>query len=200
MLALASLRPALSTYQPRLVEISGQPRAAVALIFHEPEDELRLLFIERTQHQADPWSGHLAFPGGRLEAEDPNLRAAAERETREELGLDLGSAEFLGRLDDLTGATLPVLISAFVYAVENPGPLVLNPEVKEAFWVPVSRLLDPTRQRECRFPFRGLEHRLMPAIDLLGPGRPLLWGITYRFVARLLELNGYLLPRPDEPL
>ena len=195
---IANLRRALAARQPRLLSAASKTRAAVAAILHEQTPAPRLLFIERAECEGDPWSGHLAFPGGRVEADDRNPRAATERETLEEIGLDLRPAECLGQLDDLTGSTLPVLVSAFVYRIASPVAFALSPEVEQAFWVPVDRLLDPGRHAERRFPFRGLEDRVLPAIDLLGPGRPVLWGITYRFVAQLLQLTGHELPRPDE--
>jgi 8-oxo-dGTP pyrophosphatase MutT (NUDIX family) len=158
---------------------------------------LSLLFIERAEHPGDPWSGHLAFPGGRVEAQDADPRGAAQRETAEETGLDLGRAAYLGQLDDLTGANLPVLVSGFVYHLLTPtDPLALSSEVRQAFWKPLEELLEPARQVERTFDFRGAQRRFA-AIDLLGPGRPVLWGITYRFVSHLLALLGHpLAPIP----
>ncbi len=48
-----------------------------------------LLFIRRAEKSGDPWSGHMAFPGGHMESSDASLLAAAIRETQEEIGLDL---------------------------------------------------------------------------------------------------------------
>ena len=67
--------------------------------------------------------GTLPFPGGRIEADDPSPQAAAERETLEEVGLDLSSAEYWGRVDDLTGHMLPVVVSGFVYRLATPAAL-----------------------------------------------------------------------------
>ena len=198
MIAIADIRAALARHHPRTASHSDRTPAAVALVLRACQGQTQLLFIERTRQEGDPWSGHIAFPGGRREECDADLRRTAERETREEIGLDLDPAEYLGRLDDLTGASLPVRVAAFVYVVDNPPPLTPNSEVQEAFWVPLAILLDPARQLECQFPFRGLEGRLLPAIDLLEPGRPVLWGITYRFVVQLLGQVGYQLPHPEE--
>src|SRR5262249_57100994 len=103
---------------------------------------------ERARHGGDPWSGHMAFPGGRVDPGDADARAAAERETREELGLSLEGAESLGRLDDLhAGVRLvaPLVLSAFVYRLDRRVPLTPNHEGAEALWVPVTALLDPAR-------------------------------------------------------
>ena len=71
--------------------------AAVLRVVDEPE----LLFIKRAEVAHDPWSGHVAFPGGRMEPDDESLEATAIRETFEELSLDLKAGQMLGRLDDL---------------------------------------------------------------------------------------------------
>ena len=121
-------------------------------------------------------------------------RRAAERETLEEVGVDLRGEEPLGRLDDLTGVSLPVVVSCFPYAVRRQMSLTLNEEVADAFWFPLEELLDPGRQREARFRFRGrgLAH---PAVQVLGNGRPLLWGITYRLVFHFLDVMECASPR-----
>ncbi len=92
--------------------------------------------------------------------------------------------------DVLTGATLPVLVSGFVYNVSTYGPFLPNDEVKDAFWVRLRELVDARRHRERSFRIENAERRF-PAIDLAGSGRRVLWGISYRLVAQLLTLLGH---------
>ena len=99
--AWAAVQVGLAQHQAYLVGSTDKTRAAVAVVLGPTSEGLQLLFIERAQHPDDPWSGHIAFPGGRIEADDPSPRAAAERETLEEVGLDLSTAEYWGRVDDL---------------------------------------------------------------------------------------------------
>ncbi|MFT5088134.1 MAG: 8-oxo-dGTP pyrophosphatase MutT (NUDIX family) [Candidatus Latescibacterota bacterium] len=167
--------------------------ASVAAIIRPDNDDTQLLFIERARVDGDPWSGDIAFPGGRIEESDPTLRATAERETHEEIGLHLQGANYVGRLDDLQGSSLPVQVAAFVYFVENDVELDLNAEVHRAFWQSLHTLCDPNRHCQHLSRMSG-EVRPMPAIDLLGPEHPLLWGITYRFTAQLTALLGNPLP------
>ncbi len=181
----AAVQVGLAQHRPHLVGSTDKTRAAVAAVLGPTPEGLRLLFIERAQHPDDPWSGHIAFPGGRIEADDPSPRAAAERETLEEVGLDLSDAGYWGRLDDLTGYMLPVVVSGFVYCLETPADLVLGQEVGSAFWVGADQLCDSGKQTQYRLRRRGSE-QAFPALDLLGPGRPLLWGLTFRIVRQLI--------------
>lgn len=175
----------LARHRPRLVGSADEMRAAVAVVLGPTPGDLQVLFIERAYYPADPWSGHIAFPGGRIEADDPSPRAAAERETLEEVGIDLSGAEYWGRLDDLTGYMRPVVVSSFVYCLEMPADLVLSREVGAAFWVGAAQLRDPGNRTQYRLPGRG-EEQVFSALDLLGPGRPLLWGLTFRIVRQLI--------------
>ena len=94
---LSHLRPHKIPFRRRFA------RASVALIFRSTENGGKeLLFIQRARREGDPWSGDMAFPGGRLQPEDASARAAAERETLEETGMDLRRhGRFLTRLSDL---------------------------------------------------------------------------------------------------
>ena len=187
LLAIAEIRQQLNQRPPRLVEDPAKTPAAVAALLREGSGDLELLLIERARIKGDPWSGHLGFPGGKVEEGDGDLRQTAERETREELGVDPATGDFLGRLDDLTGATLPVSVAGFAYEAQMDGELVLSKEVTEAFWVPARELGDRERHRRHHFTYRGGVHE-HDVIDL-GGSRPLLWGLTYRFVAQLLGLG-----------
>ena len=200
MTTIEDIRRRLAARSPQILTDAGKTPAAVALVLYQGSEALQLLFIERSKRAGDPWSGHIAFPGGKMEACDAcdrDLRAAAERETLEEIGLDLGTAAYLGRFDDLTGLTLPVLVSGFVYALENPAVPVLNDEVREVFWKPLEELADAGRWVQHGVFYGGADH-VHPGIDVLGPGRPVLWGLTYRFVVQLLRLAGCAVPGTED--
>lgn len=190
VLRVETLRGALAARTPSLIEGDAPRAAAVAMILNERAE---VLFIERARHEGDPWSGHMAFPGGRVEADDSDARAAAERETREEVGLSLAGAELLGRLDDKRGNPLrhpELVISAFVYLVSEPGELRTNYEVEEAFWFPLNALLEPIRHvsytTDGDFEFPGL---------LVGePDRHVVWGLTYSFLESFFHVVGSPLP------
>jgi 8-oxo-dGTP pyrophosphatase MutT (NUDIX family) len=136
----------------------------------------------------------MAFPGGRVEISDESVQRAAERETFEEVGIDLASAELLGRLDDLegrhAGGTLPLVISAFVYHLPEPAPIEPSPEVELALWIPVTALVDPAHHIDYAYPLAG--GASYPGIVVGDPERHVVWGLTYRF----LEIFFQALERP----
>jgi 8-oxo-dGTP pyrophosphatase MutT (NUDIX family) len=169
----------------------GVRQAAVAMVLAEGKSGAELLFIERARALGDPWSGHMAFPGGRVEPDDPSGQHAAERETHEEVGLSLVDAELLGRLDDKTGNRHPdLVISAFVYLARAPGELVINSEVQDAFWFPLDGLLD--RARHVQYTAHGEFE--FPGILVGEPDRHVVWGLTYSFLESFFWLLGSPLP------
>jgi 8-oxo-dGTP pyrophosphatase MutT (NUDIX family) len=197
---LDQIRRALSAHEAVALAAEGKRRAAVALVLRQAGDLPEVLFIERARREDDPWSGHMAFPGGRVDPGDDGARSAAERETLEEVGLDLANGELLGRLDDMHGhhaAGVPALvISAFVYHVADPEPLVPNHEVHDSFWSPVPSLLDPERQVD--YPLRSASWGPYPGIRVGAPESQVVWGLTYRFLEILLNVSGLQLPHRRE--
>ena len=176
-----------SRYRLKKQYAEGRTRAAVAMILREVPGDLEILFIERATDDRDPWSGHLAFPGGKVE-QGEHARQAAERETREEIGLSLESERYLGRMSDIVGANLPVRVSCFAYAaVTEAIQPVVSPEVRDVFWVRLSDIRDPQRHRMATVGFSGRSLEV-PAIILPQSDKPALWGITYRLVMQFLEI------------
>lgn len=165
----------------------GRTRAAVAMILRELPGDLEILFIERASDERDPWSGHLAFPGGKVETGE-QARQAAERETQEEIGLDLKAERYLGRMSDIVGANLPVRVSCFVYGVVTAAAQpIVSPEVRDVFWVRLSDILRPERHQMTTVGFSGTALKV-PSIVMPQSDKPVLWGLTYRLVMQFLEI------------
>jgi len=189
----------LSSGKPEEIRDAGARRAAVAMMLRETAEGPEVFFIERARYEGDPWSGHMAFPGGRVESADTSIRAAAERETLEEVGISLSVARCLGRLDDKSGnpRTDPrLVISAWVYALEEVGEPSLNHEVQQAFWFPLAGLLDPLRHVPHPVGEAGME---FPGILVGEAGRHVVWGLTYSFLESFFVAVGRPLPDRWQP-
>ncbi len=187
LITFEDVENALSRAEPSPVPEGGGTPAAVAMILRERQEGMEVLFIERASHENDPWSGNIGFPGGKVEDSDSDARGAAERETKEEVGLDLGWALYLGHLSEVSASTLPVRVSCFVYGIVDESPLEPSEEVGDVFWVPLSALVDSRNHGESVVSFAGRTYT-RPAIKLPQAGKPVLWGLTYRFVMEFLEL------------
>lgn len=196
MPTLEQIRSALSGYQPDLQSGEDRGQAAVAMVLRDLGDGPEVLFIERALREGDPWSGHMAFPGGRVDPGDRDARSTAERETLEEVGVSLEPASYLGRLDDIEGGarvqSRSLLVSAHVYHLPQPEHLTPNYEVREAFWFPVPGLLDPSRHVDYRHP--AMKDVRYPGILVGIPERQVVWGLTYRILEGFLSLMGRPLP------
>src|SRR3954462_3524737 len=124
-----------------MIEAEAPTRfAAIALVLRMASSgEPELLMIKRAEFEHDPWSGHVACPGGRMDPTDRDLEHTAIRETWEETGVDIARAgRILGTLDDISPRTPvlpPLVIRPFVAAVRPEITITANPEVAEAFWV-----------------------------------------------------------------
>ena len=187
--------PDVARLARRLRERPGMPagagpevrRAAVALVLRPDADAgLELLFIKRAEYAGDPWSGQVAFPGGRHEPQDETLRETAVRETREETGVDLDAAGVvIGTLDDLwprTPVLPPIVVRPYVAVLAPDVPFALSEEVAAAFWAPLARLRAPDATFEATVLVRG-EERRVPAVRHVDYT---IWGMTERIFRNLL--------------
>jgi 8-oxo-dGTP pyrophosphatase MutT (NUDIX family) len=187
MSLLARLPTALAGALPRLHE--ADRRAAVAVVARDGGDGGELLFIRRAEHPLDPWSGHMAFPGGMVDPGDADPLAAARRETREELALDLDAdAALLGRLSDVKPLSLraSLAISPFVFVLRGAPALLPNDEVQEALWIPWRFFAD----RANRSTFFWTRNGVPVPMPCYKWGERVVWGLTLRMVDELLELVG----------
>ncbi len=147
------------------------------------EDGPEVWFIRRAPRRGDPWSGHVGFPGGRAEAIDAHLRATAQRETWEELGVALPDAHWLGRLDDLrTRPVRSLMVRPHVFALDAVPDWTPNHEVADVFHTTLGALMRGTDRTTMRWP-AGLGVTL-PKVDIDGH---VLWGLSLQIVDDLLD-------------
>jgi len=181
--ALASYG-ARNTSQPPISDVTTL-KAAVALVLRA-RDPLEILLVKRAVSDADPWSGHMALPGGRYDKSDPDFLSTAKRETIEEVGIDLDqSALLLGRLDDTSPSThrLPLLsISPFVFGVSGDrNAHVASSEIGQVFWVQIEGLMNPENHCTVEIPLPE-GPRAFPCLSVEGEH---VWGLTYRILSQL---------------
>lgn len=188
----------LDTISCKLAALDGDhgvapdgPRAAVAAILRElpGADSPDLFFIRRAEHPNDPWSGHIAFPGGRRDPDDASLLATAIRETREEVSIDLSVDHLLARLPDVPAFTQTkkgnLVVTPFVFALRRDVSIVPNAEVASTLWIPLATLARGEGKASFKFDYMGQTYDL-PCIHL-EPGQHRLWGLTYRMLEMLLD-------------
>lgn len=166
-------------------------RAAIALVLRMGElGEPELLMIKRAEVERDPWSGHVACPGGRMEPGDLDLAQTAMRETWEETGIELSRVgRILGTLDDISPRTPvlpPIIIRPFVAAVPSDVSIVQSPEVSAAFWVPMSALRDRASWGMGVVQVRGADRE----VATFTHAGYTVWGLTERVLKQLLERMG----------
>lgn len=130
----------------------------------------------------------MAFPGGRAAPVDASGRHTAERESWEEVGLDLAAeAEVLGPLDELVAPVRrsvrpPLVIETWVYRLARDPPLKPNHEVARVYWFSLERLRSGEGRGTLMYDYEGSTLEL-PCVRLDGT---LIWGLTLRLVDDLL--------------
>lgn len=188
---VARLAERIASHQPAEVNEPGVRRAAVALIVRlSPQTaQPEIFFIQRAQYETDPWSGQIAFPGGREEPDDSSLNETVVREILEETGIDIRrDGEILGSLDDLRpmAVTLPaVIVRPYVVLLGDHAEPELSHEVAASFWVPLTSIRDSTAWRDTMVTARSTEFMRM-AFHHDGF---VIWGMTERILSRFLALT-----------
>lgn len=170
------------------IEAARIRQAAVTLLLRDNPGAAELLIIKRAEREGDPWSGHLALPGGRAESQDADLLVTAARETYEEIGVELfGENCFIGQLPLLkpNNPRLPQIeITPLVALAPAQLTIKLSEEVDDVLWLPVGQLKREGLSAAYEMRFGDLVKKWPAYPSPLGP----IWGITERILSDFLSL------------
>ncbi len=189
MITAAEVRQRLARREPRTVPREPTTKLAAVSLILRAARELEVLLIKRAEHPRDPWSGHMAFPGGRKDEEDRDLAATAIREVREEVGIALDAGELAGRLDDVQAIArarpVDLVIVPHVFVLAREVELAPDPrEVELALWAALGPMLTGESRTTRSYARDGVP------IELPGwrVGEHVVWGLTYRMLELLFDV------------
>ena len=192
MTSLPAIQTCVESHSPRLIRHEKRKLAAVSLILTHSDSDVEILFIERAKRLQDPWSGQMAFPGGKWEHGDINGMATAMRETHEEVGLNLHSRDCIGRLDDFgapkNSPASGLVVEPYIFKVSPKHTPSINSEVSDALWISLGWLTD-TANFVPNYNPENYED-LFPGFRVSADDSRVIWGLTYRLVVNFLCLIG----------
>lgn len=154
-------------------------KAAVAILVKPSNGDLEFFLVKRAEVDNDPWSGDMAFPGGKKNPQDATLVDTAVREVLEETSIDLRDKEAIGFMEPVYSAVRQNLaVQPVIYLFENYPDIKLNYELTKYVWTPLSVI----RNGKTNAVIKGWEG---PVYQIQGET---VWGLTYRMLEKLLEL------------
>jgi len=174
----------------QVAPLSPHRKAAVAAILrpNARTREADVLLIRRAERAGDPWSGHMAFPGGHQEPGDKDSLSTALRETQEEIGLDLRQHEYIGQLDELPATIrtvrVGISITPHVFALRGEVSFRPNYEVAEIVWGELGRMARGEIDAVRDFKYEG-QTQQAPGFRV---GEHVVWGLTHRMLTSLFDL------------
>lgn len=169
------------------------PKAAVCLIIRPStkDDELYFFLIKRRTFERDPWSGHMALPGGKYIEKDADLLATAIREVLEETGIDLRSCSVLGSLDEILPGNSAIRVLPYVaISPENIQVSINKDEIQDYVWIPLSFFEESKNLTPYEVDVRG---RRLDVRGYTFQDKGTIWGMTLRiiqdFISKISENN-----------
>ena len=175
---IAILASRLTSREP----LVGTLRSAAVSVVLKKTPRPEVLLIRRAERAGDPWSGQVAFPGGKRQEEDRSARETAERETQEEVGIDLArDSDFMGYHTPFRTHTGDMDVVPAVFLLKRETAVAANQEVESFRWADLVTLVAPESRLTYRLPSEGLE---VPALRV---GDFIVWGLTNRIISSLVQ-------------
>lgn len=170
----------LSRLREKLLEDPDEDsHAAVAVIIREQDDDIEFFLVKRAEVEGDPWSGDMAFPGGKRGEEDIDLTETASREVLEETAIDLRERSKLGYMKPIfSSVRTSMKVQPIVYIFDDEPDVSLNYELTRYLWAPLKELLN-SKTKEA---VKGWDS------DIYRYDGEVVWGLTFRMLEQIIEL------------
>jgi 8-oxo-dGTP pyrophosphatase MutT (NUDIX family) len=174
------LKDQLNKLNERLLKSPDEKAdAAVAILIRPTDEDPEVFIVKRAEVDGDPWSGDMAFPGGKKATQDKGVLDAAVREVMEETGIDLKPLKPLGYMEPLTSWVRRTFrVQPVVYLFEGDPPITLNYELTKYMWTPICEL----RKLRSRAKVKGFDSPIYRI------GDDVVWGLTCRMLDKLIEI------------
>ena len=158
----------------------NEAKAAVGVVFKREDDVLKLLLVKRAEVPGDPWSGDMAFPGGKKGPDDNGLIETVTREVYEETSIDLCSGHFLGVMAPIgSTARRGMTVLPMVFLLDEEPEIRINEELAYHLWTPFQDLVNSRGRALVKNRFDT---------DVFHVGDDVVWGLTFRMLERLIGL------------
>jgi 8-oxo-dGTP pyrophosphatase MutT (NUDIX family) len=153
--------------------------AAVAILLRERNDDLEFFLVKRAEVEGDPWSGDMAFPGGKRGDNDRDLVETASREVLEETAIDLREKSKLGYMKPIfSSVRTNMKVQPIVYVYDEEPEVNLNYELTRYIWAPLSELVQSRTKQDVK----GWNS------DVYKYDGEVVWGLTFRMLEQLIEI------------
>ncbi|MBT5643307.1 CoA pyrophosphatase [Candidatus Bathyarchaeota archaeon] len=153
--------------------------AAVAILLRERNDDLEFFLVKRAEVEGDPWSGDMAFPGGKRGDDDRDLVETASREVLEETAIDLREKSKLGYMKPIfSSVRTNMKVQPIVYVYDEEPEVSLNYELTRYIWAPLSELVQSRTKQDVK----GWNS------DVYKYDGEVVWGLTFRMLEQLIEI------------
>jgi len=178
LLTLSNTNKIKQVFRP--ISDHQEANAAVSLILISVRQDFKILFVKRVERLSDPWSGQIAFPGGKKESEDKCLKDTIIRETFEETNIKLDEDNLIGVLEAIdSGHFSNIRILPFISLLKGPQIIKLNKkELDNYFWYSYKKIRTNRSLVE-------INSKKEPAYIL---GEAVVWGITYKILREFCEI------------
>ncbi len=186
--AHARMAHAVRKVEPNPDKQTTRDAAVLLTLFEKEPDDWHLIFIRRgSSHQRDKHAGQIGFPGGKAEAEDPDLMYTALREAEEETSIDLTGIDVLGALSPLYITVSKFMVHPYLaYSWKQPKLHPQESEVEEIIEIPLDRFIGDAARQETRIRLsQGIVLNHVPSFQVNGNT---IWGATAMILNELLDI------------
>ncbi|RRQ47635.1 CoA pyrophosphatase [Maribacter algicola] len=169
----------------RMVRDNPRKAAVMALFYPGNENRTQLLCILRKTYEG-VHSNQVAFPGGKAEKEDGNLRITALRETYEEVGVNPKDVEIVRTISEVYIPPSNFEVQPFIGLYKKPKPFkIQESEVASLLEISLTDFLEDINLTTKKMSTSYANEIEVPAFKL---NDYIIWGATAMMLSEIKDL------------